>query len=114
MSEEKASYDGQGIPLTVEAFKNRRCGLGIEHQDFVLPTPQEIKSLRNLLRFTQIDLAKLTGVKWTREKGSSAVRKWETTEGKEMRSISPSAWQLMLLKAGLITIEPVKIKMPDH
>ena len=108
MSEVKASYDGQGVPLTVEAFKNRPCGLGIEHPDFIQPTPQEVKALRKLLGFSQVDLAKLTGVTWT-TKGASSVRKWETVEGKEKRSISPSSWQLMLLKAGLIVIEPVKI-----
>ena len=108
MSEVKASYDGQGVPLTIEAFKNRPCGLGIEHPDFVRPTPQEVKGLRNLLGFSQVDVAKLTGVKWN-DKGASSVRKWETVEGKEMRSILPSSWQLMLLKAGLIVIEPVKI-----
>jgi DNA-binding transcriptional regulator YiaG len=108
MSEIKAIYDGQSVPLTVEAFKNRPCGLGVEHPDFVLPTPQEIKSLRILMGFSQVDLAKLVGVSWN-SKGASSVRKWETIEGKEKRSISPSAWQLMLLKVGLVVIEPLNI-----
>lgn len=108
MSENKASYGGQGNPLTAEAFKNRACGLGIEHPDFIQPTPEEVKSLRKLIGFSQVDLAKLTGVSWN-EKGASSVRKWETIEGKEKRSISPAAWQLMLIKAGLIFIEPINI-----
>lgn len=108
MSENKACYYGQGVALTIEAFKNRACGLGIEHPDFIQPTPEEVKSLRILLGFSQVDLAKLTGVSWN-QKGASSVRKWETIEGNEKRSISPSAWQLMLIKAGLIVIEPVNL-----
>lgn len=95
--------------MTIASFKKRPCGLGIEHPDFLLPTPQEIKILRLLLGFTQIDTAKVTGVKWT-VKGSSAVQKWETTQGKEMRSISASAWQILLAKAGLVFITPVSIQ----
>jgi DNA repair protein RadC len=108
MSDIKASYGGQGVPLSVGAFKNRPCGLGIEHPDFVLPTPQEIKSLRLLMGFSQVDLAKLVGVSWN-SKGASSVRKWETIEGKEKRSVSPSAWQLMLLKVGLVSMEPLSV-----
>jgi DNA-binding transcriptional regulator YiaG len=108
MSLDKISYEGQGAPLTIEAFKNRNCGLGIEHPDFIHPTPQEVKSLRKLIGFSQVDLAKLTGVTWT-DKGASSVRKWETLEGKESRVISPAAWQLMLIKAGLVVINAVSI-----
>jgi DNA-binding transcriptional regulator YiaG len=106
MSENKATYDGQGAPLSIEAFKNRSCGLGIEHPDFMRPTPEEVKALRLSMGFSQMELAKLTGVSWGK-KGASSVRKWETVEGKEMRSISLSSWQLMLLKAGVITIETI-------
>lgn len=108
MSEVKAKYNGQGLPLTIGAFKNRGCGLGIEHPDFIHPTPEEVKSLRKLIGLSQVELAKLTGVSWN-HKGSSSVRKWETVEGKEKRNISPSAWQLMLIKAGLIVVEVVEI-----
>ncbi|GHG07189.1 helix-turn-helix domain-containing protein [Thalassotalea marina] len=106
MSETSPIYSGQGVPETFAAFKNRPCALGVEHPNFILPTPIEIKALRKLMGFSQVDVAKLTGCKWN-VKGSSAVRKWETVEGKEHRSISPSAWQLMLLKSGLVTMEPL-------
>jgi DNA-binding transcriptional regulator YiaG len=108
MSLNKTNYEGQGVPLTIEAFKNRNCGLGIEHPDFIHPTPQEVKALRKLIGFSQVDLARLTGVSWT-EKGASSVRKWETLEGKESRVISRAAWQLMLIKAGLVSINPVTL-----
>jgi hypothetical protein len=109
MSENIAIYDGQQVPKTIAAFKNRNCGLGIEHPDFELPTPQEIKALRTLMGFSQVGVAKITGCKWT-EKGSSAVRKWETTEGNEKRSITASSWQLILIKAGLVVVDPINFK----
>jgi len=107
MTEIDDKYEGQGLPKNIDAYKNRACGKGIEHPDFVLPTPAEIKRLRNLLGFSQVDLAKFVGVSWNVKKGSSSVRKWETLEGKEMRKISLSAWKLMLIKAGLVVIEPI-------
>ncbi len=108
MSEDKAIYNEKCIAVTLEAFKNRPCGLGIEHPSFMQPTPEEVRSLRMLIGFSQVDLAKLTGVSLN-YKEASCVRKWETIEGKEKRNISPSAWQLMLLKAGLIVVEPVNM-----
>ena len=108
MSENTVLYGGQGSPLTIEAFKNRPCGLGIEHPDFIQPTPQEIRALRKLMGFSQVQLAKLTGVSWN-TKGASSVRKWETLEGKESKPISIARWQLMLIKAGIVTVEPLDI-----
>jgi DNA-binding transcriptional regulator YiaG len=106
MTDKKTDYEGQNIPLSITAFKNRRCGLGIEHPEYEPPTPEEVKALRKLIGLSQVGLAKLTGVSWN-DKGSSAVRKWETLSGKECRAISAAAWQLLLIKAGLIKIEPV-------
>ena len=74
MSENKANYQGQGLAITIAAFKNRPCGLGIENPDFVLPTPEEVKSLRKILGLTQIELAQISGVSWN-SKDSSTVRK---------------------------------------
>jgi len=107
MSEIKAEYKGQVIPLTLEAFKNRSCSLGIEHSEFIPPTPEEVKSLRTILRFTQNDLARFVGVSYSKNKGSSTVKKWETASKKESRAISLSAWQLMLIKAGLVVVTPI-------
>jgi DNA-binding transcriptional regulator YiaG len=106
MAEQKTDYEGQSPPLTLAAFKNRASGLGIEHPDFSPPSAEEVKALRKLIGLSQVGLAKLTGVSWN-EKGSSAVRKWETISGKESRSISAAAWQLLLIRAGLVKIEPV-------
>jgi DNA-binding transcriptional regulator YiaG len=106
MSEQRTNYEGQNTPLTLAAFKNRACGLGIEHPDFEPPTPQEVKALRKITGLSQVGLAKLTGVAWN-DKGSSAVRKWETITGTESRMISRAAWQLLLIKAGLVEITPI-------
>ena len=39
----------------------------------------------------------------------SRFRKWETLEGKESKPISIARWQLMLIKAGIVTVEPLDI-----
>lgn len=81
--------------------------LGIEHKDFVHPTPSDVKELRNLLGLTQTGLAKLTGMKWNVKRGSSAVQKWESVSESEGRQISLSSWQIMLLAAGFVTLKPL-------
>lgn len=108
MSEDRTDFNGQDLPVSLEDFKNKACGLGIEHSDFVAPTPEEIKVLRKLLGFSQVDLAKFVGVSYNIKKGSATVRRWETVEGGHKRKISLFAWQLMLIKAGLVYIAPVE------
>jgi DNA-binding transcriptional regulator YiaG len=107
MSEINSIYIVNGECNSLESFKKNKCALNIEDPDFEPPTPEQVKNLRELMGFSQVDLAKLTGVSWNADKGSGAVRKWETKEGKEKRSISKAAWQLMLIKSGLVTVEPL-------
>ena len=103
MSQETLTY-GASTALTVEAFKNRACSLPKSDPRYLPPTPEEIKSLRNLLGFPQARLGDLTGKTYSK-KGCKAVRRWETsTENKEYNPIDYCAWQLMLLAAEVITI----------
>lgn len=92
-------------PLTVDAFKNRQCSLAKTHPNFQQPTPDEIKALRSLLGFSQAQLGDLVG-KIYNKKGCKAVRRWETAlDKKEHNPIDYCAWQLMLLAAGVISID---------
>jgi len=89
-------------------FKLKPCARDIIDPLFVRPTPQEVKELRLIMGFSQSDIAVLAGVSYS-VKGASAVRKWETKEGKEARKIPLSAWRLMLIKSGLASITPLKL-----
>ena len=104
MSETSPVY-GSATAVTVEAFRNRPCSLPKTHPNYLPPTPEEIKSLRNLLGFPQARLGDLLGKSYNL-KGCKAVRRWEThTESKEHNPIDYCAWQLMLLSAGIISID---------
>jgi DNA-binding transcriptional regulator YiaG len=107
MSETKPVYNKHIISRTIYAFSLRPCSLGIEEADFESPTPLEVKALRNILGFSQVDLAKYTGVSWS-HKGSTTVQQWESsTLPSEKSCIALSAWQLMLIKAGLVSVETI-------
>ncbi|MGF1804335.1 hypothetical protein L4C31_03685 [Aliivibrio sifiae] len=106
MSEIKARYI-TATPVTVEAFRNRPCSLPITDQNYVPPTPEEVRALRQLLGFTQSRIGALVGRAYN-EKGCKAVRRWENNiESKEYRPINYSAWQLMLLAAEVIFIDEI-------
>ncbi|RBW47310.1 hypothetical protein DS885_03950 [Psychromonas sp. B3M02] len=104
MSESKPMYNGQSTPNTLEAFKNRNCGLGIQSENYVHPTTDEVRALRKLIGFSQNELALFTGVGFDPKKGSSTIRKWEEKKG-GLSCITKSSWQLMLIKSGLINID---------
>lgn len=93
------------IAVTFEAFKNRPCTLPACHPGYVAPTPEEIKSLRHLIGFSQTDLGTL-GNKSISAKGCSAVRKWESAmSSSEHRNMDYSLWRQMLYVAGIASIE---------
>lgn len=101
MSEKPIYYQ-----LNANELKGKPCTLDVSHPNFEQPTPSEIKALRAHLGMSQTDLAKFVGVNHN-YKGSSAVRKWETsTDHKEHRKIPKSAWKLMLIKAGWLELQP--------
>lgn len=71
---------------------------------FEHPTASEVKELRKLCNLTQIDVAKIVGVSYTK-RGSSTVAKWETCEIKQdHRRIPYSAWRLLLLELEIVTL----------
>ncbi len=104
MSEISPGY-GSATAVTVEAFRNRPCSLPKTHCNYLPPSPEEVKSLRNLLGFPQARLGDFLGKSYNL-KGCKAVRRWETSsESKEHNPIDYCAWQLMLLAAGVISID---------
>ncbi|MCF2909975.1 helix-turn-helix domain-containing protein [Pseudoalteromonas sp. DL2-H2.2] len=105
MSEVKTVYlvNPEGVPETIEGFANLPSARRFDSGEYEPPTPEQIKALRQLLGYSQNDLAKLVGVTWNAKKGSTAVRKWETAEGKsEHRTISYAQWRGMLVTAGVV------------
>lgn len=100
-------YDvGGSLPVSLEAFKNRPCALPFENPAYVPPTPQEVDRLIKLKGWSQSVTAKLVGVTYDPKKGSSTIRKWRTSvEKDDYREIPYSAWRLMLLYAGVVSVE---------
>tara|TARA_R110000765_G_C18844718_1_gene598360 strand:- start:289 stop:612 length:324 start_codon:yes stop_codon:yes gene_type:complete len=94
--------------VNVSEFKSKSCCLDLSDPSFTIPSPLEIKTLRNIIGFSQTDLAQFVGVSWN-HKGSNTVRKWETNSATESRVISLSAWKLMLVKAGFVKIDVLDI-----
>lgn len=106
MSEERAIYNvGQIKPTSPDAFKGRACTLPFGHPDYKPPEPYEVAALTELLGLSQVHTANLVGVKSDPKKGSTTVRKWKTERGNERRQIPYSAWRLLLLYAGIVTVE---------
>ncbi|MGI2002084.1 hypothetical protein [Shewanella frigidimarina] len=101
---EKIKIYSSSVAVTVEAFKNRSCSLPACHPNYVSPTPQDIKSLRHLIGFSQTDLGVL-GNKSVSVKGCTAVRKWESaTDSTEYRPMDYCLWRQMLYIAGISSI----------
>ena len=69
------------------------------------PTPDMVDALIRLAGWSQTETAKIVGVSFNPKKGSTTIRKWRSpVDSKEHRSIPYSAWRLMLLSAGLVSI----------
>lgn len=109
MSIDTVHYNAANFSKSLLSFKNKSCSKDIDDPDFVRPTSQDVRDLRAIMGFSQVDLAVLTGASYN-EKGSTTIRKWETLEGnKEARKIPLSAWRLMLIKSGVVTLVPLGI-----
>ena len=68
------------------------------------PGPGDLKELRKEYNLTQIDVAKIVGVRWT-DKGSSTVQKWEVPRNKfDNRQIPYAAWRLLLITLGVVDL----------
>lgn len=101
MTEQNAAY-GQASEL--ESFKNAGCTMPAFSEFYVPPTPEQVGQLIKAAGWSQRQVARLTGVSYN-DKGSTTVRKWKTPKGKpEHREIPYSAWRLMLLAAGVVSI----------
>ena len=108
MSEERAIYrvGDHVLPETLEAFRNHPSALPYTAPGFRLPTPQELKQLRNIAGWSQTQIAKLVGAPFQPKKGSTTVRKWQTDANhREHREIPYAAWRLLLLYAGVVTVQ---------
>ncbi len=106
MNDMATKYDtGNPLPLTLDAFSKRDCARLFD-DDYVPPTPEEVAQLIRLAGWSQNDAAKKVGVTWHPKKGSSTIRKWKSAKAKEEnRGIPYSAWRLMLLNAGVVSLD---------
>jgi len=92
--------------ITLGDFKEKACCLPCADEGYIHPEPKDVATLINLAGWSQSDTAKLVGVSYSTEKGSSTIRKWKSSNpNKEHRAIPYSAWRLMLLYAGVVEIE---------
>ena len=97
---------GGSLPISLEAFRNRPCALPFGNPAYMPPTPQEVDRLIKLVGWSQSGVARLVGVTYNAKKGSSTIRKWRASiEKDDYREIPYSAWRLMLLYAGVVSIE---------
>jgi DNA-binding transcriptional regulator YiaG len=91
--------------VSVEVFKNRPSTLPSCDPSFIYPTPEEVRELRSVLGFSQVDLGLLANLS-VNEDGCGTVRKWESSRDKKAhKEISYGVWRLMLYAAGLTSIE---------
>ncbi|OES24496.1 hypothetical protein BFV94_4406 [Alteromonas macleodii] len=78
-----------------------------------MPSPEEVRALRNSMGLSQTKMAQLVGVSWNK-KGSNTIRKWETPVGEENhRSISYGVWRLMLAIAGIVDPQDDVVKVRE-
>ena len=96
---------GQALPKTLAAFRRRACAKPFD-QGYQPPTPDEITALIQLAGWSQNDTARLVGVSFNPKKGSTSVRRWRApTASYDYREIAYAPWRLLLLYAGVVTID---------
>ncbi|OMH28090.1 DNA-binding transcriptional regulator [Motiliproteus sp. MSK22-1] len=105
MSEEAPVYETTDS-IDIQAFSQLACAQHKDDAGFKVPSPEEIKALRNYLGLSQVACARFTGVSYKPEKGSSIVRKWETSkENRNHKPIPYAAWRLLLAAAKVIDLD---------
>lgn len=111
MSTERPIYGNNTttIPKTLAAFRNHPSTLPSQ-LGYQKPDAETVKALMEIMGWTQNQVAIMTGVNFTKEKGSSTVRRWKTLS-KDHKQIPYSAWRLMLLVAGIVDIHSDKEAM---
>lgn len=91
--------------VSLESFKNRPCTRPSSDPGFVYPTPEEVRELRALLGFSQVDLGLLANLSVDQD-GCGTVRKWESSRDKNAhKEINYGVWRIMLYAAGLASVD---------
>lgn len=99
MSEDKAIYGS--IATDISDLVNAQCALPLSDPQYISPSPEQVKLLRNYLGLSQAKLGYFLRMPVDR-KGCSMVRKWETPrDKKEHRKMDDNAWRRMLYAANL-------------
>ena len=100
--------------LLIEEFKKRPCVLSKFHPDYVPPTNEEVREVRSILGFSQARLGYFAGMIFNK-KGCKAVIRWEANSHKKnSNTIDYAVWRLMLLAAGIKTIEEFVSESEDY
>ncbi len=107
MTEPRKEYKTQRAISSLSDFKTRSCALPYCSDGYEPPTPEEIGDLIRLAGWSQREVALITGVNYN-EKGSTTVRKWKSSGGKEARAIPYAAWRQMLEVAGVVCVIEVR------
>lgn len=96
-----SSYNRESL----DEFKQQPFCLIFTNDAYVHPEPEDVAALIKLAEWSQNDAAKIVGVKNDPKKGSSTIRKWKSDKAKnDYREIPYSAWRLMLLHAGVVSL----------
>jgi DNA-binding XRE family transcriptional regulator len=106
MSENNTIYNVTSDPTTIEGFANRPCANSFASGNYQPPTLAELRALRKFMSWSQNDVAKIVGVSFNPDKGSTTVRRWETaSDKKDSREIPYAAWRLLLLHAKVVKLD---------
>jgi DNA-binding transcriptional regulator YiaG len=106
MSENNPIYNVTSEPNTIEGFANRPCANSFASGKYQPPSLIELRALRKFMGWSQNDVARICGVSFNPDKGSTTVRRWETaSDKKDSREIPYSAWRLLLLHAGVVKLK---------
>lgn len=97
MSEPRGNYSNSP-PLTKAAFLNRSCTLPVVHPEYKPPTADEVQALMNYAGWTPEDVERLIGV----------LCDPAAEVGSGVPMLPYAAWRLLLLVAGVVTIEETR------
>ncbi|MFK5880119.1 MAG: hypothetical protein QM478_11580 [Flavobacteriaceae bacterium] len=103
MSEQRAEYKIEGTK-TLTWFKDQNFSLEFSDPEYIHPTFQDVRELRNFAGWSQSKMASIVGVSYRPGKGATAIRKWcsDPSVSKEARKIPYASWRLLLITAGIV------------